>query len=194
MLLCAVALLNAACSQDEADEPTLAVVGDSITVLQRQWGALDAHLADEYSVAVAATSGQRIDQMQPELAALLDAPEGAPERVVINLGTNDMAQDYPQWERSFDEMWATVADRSCVVYVTVREVSDRALGPLINEKIRDVEAAYTNVRVFDWNAYVSERSTADRPLLFDPVHPTREGADALAAGTQEALDSCPEDG
>ena len=177
IVLCAVALLGA-CYRGNPSGPKVAIAGDSITVLQDQWGELDAYLVDTYYFDVAAISGQRIDQMLPSLASLLGSREGTPTRIVVNLGTNDMLQNYSSWEQSFDDMWAMIADRSCVVYVTVREVTDRTLGPAINRKIQDTAAAQPNVRVFDWNAYLNTHSTQVTPLLYDPVHPTPDGADA----------------
>ncbi|MGH8977222.1 MAG: hypothetical protein ACRDV7_04035 [Acidimicrobiia bacterium] len=129
---------------------------------------------------------------------MLASQQGIPTNVVINLGTIDMMQYFSTWEQSFDVMWASVADRPCVVYVTLVEVSGHPIGTAINAKIRQMEAAHPNVRVYDWAADVFELSAAYladpenvEPPLFDPVHPTSTGTDAMTAGIRRALESCP---
>jgi hypothetical protein len=187
------------CYRGNPAGPTVGLVGDSITVLADEtWGSFDRGLVDAFYIDVRARSSQRIDQMQPGLDELLASRQGAPTNVVINLGTNDMMQNFSNWEQSFDVMWASVADRPCVVYVTVREVSDRPIGTEINAKIRQMEAAHPNVRVYDWNADVialSDAYLADpetvAPPMFDPVHPTSAGTDAMTGGIRRALESCP---
>src|SRR5262245_29228453 len=103
-----------------------------------------------------------------------------------------MQESWGGWERSFDRMWCAVSDQACVVYITVRELPDMSVGAAINQRIRTLASRHPNVRVWDWNAYVNGSAGRDRrhPLLFDPVHPSPDGARAISQGTREALDSC----
>jgi lysophospholipase L1-like esterase len=194
--LACIAVATAGCYRGNLAGPKVAIVGDSITALSDQWyGRLDPALADTYAYNVAATTGMRIDQMQPELDRLLTA---WPDDVVINLGTNDMTQSWPTWEQSFDAMWAAVADESCVVYVTLRTHVSWPVGAQINAKIAATAAANPNVRIYDWetdiNAAIAalQADTSLPPPMYDPVHPTPAGSEILAAGIRGALDTCPQ--
>jgi lysophospholipase L1-like esterase len=183
------------CYRGNPAGPRVAIVGDSIMWLTDAIsGRLDPALADAYAFNVAATPAKRIDEMQPELDRLLAA---GPDSVVIDLGTNDMGQSWPSWEQSFDAMWAAVADESCVVYVTIRTQAGQPIGAQINAKIAATAAANPNVRIYDWETDINTALAASQadpslpPPLSDPVHPTSDGSDILAAGVRRALDTCP---
>jgi hypothetical protein len=183
------------CYRGNAAGPRVAIVGDSIMFLTDLIsGRLAPALADAYAFDVAATPAKRIDEMQPELDRLLAA---RPDDVVIDLGTNDMGQSWPTWEQSFDAMWASVAGKSCVVYVTLRTQPGLPIGAQINAKIAATAAANRNVRIYDWETDINAALAASRadpslpPPMSDPVHPTSAGSDILAAGVRRALDSCP---
>ena len=108
-----------------------------------------------------------------------------------------MEQSWPAWERSFDAMWAAVADESCVVYVTLRTQAGLPIGAQINAKIAATAAANPNVRIYDWETDINAAVATSRadpslpPPLSDTVHPTPAGSDILAAGVRRALDDCP---
>ena len=183
------------CYRGNPAGPRVAVVGDSIMwVTDAVSGRLDPALADGYAFTVAAIPAKRIDEMQPELDRLLS---GRPDRVVIDLGTNDSGQSWPTWEQSFDAMWASVANEPCVVYVTLRTQPGQPIGAQINAKIASIAAANRNVRIYDWESDINTALAASRsdpslpPPMSDPVHPTSAGSEILAAGVRRALDTCP---
>lgn len=175
-------------------EPTLSITGDSITYLGEYWGCTpdtvgcatsewNANLPG-YQRDIRWMGGKRADEMIPTLEDQLTAH---PDRVVIELGTNDMEQSY-DWHPAFEQIAALTADRPCVVWVTISEVKDGAAE--MNQWMRDLAAANGNVRVYEWWQAV-QAAPADPPLRYDPVHVTADGAHLLATGVAATLATCP---
>jgi lysophospholipase L1-like esterase len=168
------------------------VAGDSITWLQTaKWHTLDDALDGVYDYTYVALPGKRIEHIQPALDRMLQGSRRS-DAVVVNAGTNDMEQSWPDWEAAFDRMWRAVSQHPCVVYITVRELPDKPVGAAINRRIRILASRHPNVRIWDWNAYLNGPAGRDRahPALFDPVHPAPDGARAISEGTRAALDRC----
>lgn len=180
------------------DGPTVAVVGDSLTVSSRD--ELRAAL-DGYSVKIAALRGEglaggpfsdRWDQLIMA-EALADYAADAPDVLVFALGTNDAWQSdltVEELDAGWDRLLGLFPD-TCLVGVTVTEDAPEADGyepaeaAHINERIRaDVDV------VVDWAAEGGDARYTD-PI--DTVHLTPEGAELRSRLIREGVDACGED-
>jgi lysophospholipase L1-like esterase len=168
----------------------VAIVGDSITVLQRT--KLPRALGGAYRVDVRAENGRRIDEM---LGPLQDALHRHPRDVVVNLGTNDALQaaPHPDWQTGFAYMMNLVAPIPCVMLVTVSTKMDR--GPAtetvarhINASLVRAAAEHPNLHLIDWDGALHALDGASL-LGPDHIHPTPEGVKTLALLTRYALDT-----
>ena len=176
--------------------PAVLVLGDSITELGA--APLAADLRWAYRGSFIGHSGYRVDELLPEARA--QAP-GAPDRVILNVGTNDALQGWPldQSIQSLQEMGRLFAGTRCLAFVTVNENvfnpnrDVAASARAINDVIRAVAAEH-HADVIDWSAYVRDRDQPTQPdgaLTLDLIHPTERGYVALAGLYEERLARCP---
>jgi lysophospholipase L1-like esterase len=169
-------------------KPTVAVVGDSITVLAGH--DISAALSHGYRSDVKAQLGKRIDQMLPALA---EALRSHPFGVVVNLGTNDAMQSdtHPDWRSGFARMVALVAPGRCVVLTTISTLlpgsARRTVAAQINGAIAGAVSSHQNFHVVDWNAAVRGENGGSL-LAPDRVHPSRIGQLTLAARSRAVVD------
>jgi lysophospholipase L1-like esterase len=169
-------------------KPTVAVVGDSITLLA---GAdISTALSHGYRSDVKAQIGKRIDQMLPTLAEELRTH---PFAVVVNLGTNDAEQatTHPDWRSGFARMVELLGPARCVVLTTIGTLvpgsAPRTVASQINGAIAGAVSSHQNFHVVDWNAAV--RGANGGSLLgADRVHPSTAGELTLAALSRAVVD------
>ena len=175
--------------------PRALLVGDSITWLSAQ--AFSASLQSEYRLSIDGRPGLRADEMVGPLRDGIAAD--GPDRVVVNLGTNDVIQSWPieKTMDAFDEM-AYLLGRRCVRVVTINEhmhapepgISARAAA--LNVRLREW-AAQHGYGVIDWNRTVEEHAATNdgrEPLLSDSVHPTAYGSGVLTDLYRDGLATC----
>ncbi len=180
------------------DEPPLAVVGDSITVVSS--GVLAERLGPDHDVAMAAALGVTVEQMQDEAATLAAR---RPVQAVIELGSNDVLQDVPlETSRAqLEQMVSTFRDAGtrCVHVVNVSTVMRRNDGRWTGEsaqRFNEMAAALAEaddaVVVVDWNGAVVAAEERGESMVPDTVHPDGAGAEALATLVAASLDrGCP---
>ncbi len=170
----------------------VAILGDSITRLSSD--SLHAALDDDYSVHIVGKPGARVDEMQAEATLLA---RGRPDKVIINLGTNDAIQGYPaaSTRHNLEQLLDTFDAARCVVFVTIDEALEvygsprRAGARAVNVQIRQIADGRPDVKIVDWNRIVAEHGGI-LTLTIDGVHPNARGQKLLAEADLEALASC----
>lgn len=197
----------AAPSRDRTALATFAIVGDSeinLIVCQHRdtprrcvtpetthpGGSLAKAMGGRYSVAVRARNGKRLDEMLPDVQALV---RESPDVVAVNLGTNDALQGNVAWNGSFSQLLRLVLPIDCVILTTI-STSTNHLDPTnahvaltINEAVARA-SRQPNVRVVDWNAAVAQHGP---DFAADGYHPTSLAAQMwLAQAYRKAADSC----
>jgi len=182
------------------DEPSLAVVGDSITVVSK--AALDEELGPDHDVKVIAALGVTVEQMQDEAASLA---ADRPDQAVIELGSNDVLLDLPidRAAAQLEQMVATFrgAGTRCVHIVDVSTrmrrndgvwTGDRA--EQLNAMTAELAATDDAIEIIGWNEAVVAAEEQGEGLVSDTVHPKGDGARVLAVLVAESLDrGCPTD-
>lgn len=168
------------------DEPSTLIVGDSVTNLSR--------------VEVGATTGAKIDadnghtwaQMAPKVRgalAVMKADGGAPDRVGVLLGYNDVLkhqQDLGATSAVLDEF----SDVPCVVVLKLPNLygEDEAT---YNDQVQAIVDELPNTHADDgWAKVINKNLDEDATMLeADLVHPkTAEARQALADSFQRAFD------
>jgi hypothetical protein len=167
---------------------TVGVVGDSITFFAGR--DISASLGDGYHADVQSGIGRRIDEMLPELRAVV---RRNPYAVLVNLGTNDAleAASHPDWRTGVDDLVAVLAPTRCALLTTVyTDVGgDPAAVPVaadINTSIAVAAAAHPNFHIVDWNAAVHGPNGGGL-LVPDHIHPSSAGQLVLASLDRAAL-------
>jgi hypothetical protein len=162
LLLAAIMLspLLAACSSSSSAAGNPQVVGIGDSMLRIAVPDIGRTLGSGYKQTMIARSGQRIDQMLPDLeAALRDhRPVAA---VIENLGTNNAIQAarYGRSLADFDRLIADTAPVGCVVLTTVNTFIDRQFGHTIardiNTRIRRLhQQDARKYPIVDWDALI----------------------------------------
>lgn len=156
------------------------VVGDSITLDAQDHIA--AALQGSYAFLISGMLGFRTVGQLPAVQGMMANPRGAPADFVINLGTNDALNGDSDWMGAYSQMLDLIG-RRCTLVVTVntrmgdRQVASRARE--INRFLVQQAASRSWVHLVDWNAALD---IGDHRSLWlsDRVHPTSQGAQALA--------------
>ena len=174
----AAAAVLAGCSSAGGATATVGIVGDSITnrsVTSIRSDVKGAHLEIE------ALNGHTVRSMTPYAESdIMKAPDGPPQSIFINLGTNDIIHSNPRWESDWITLMKDTASVPCTVLFTISSVVDayghHPPGPTSQDFNRVIENAHradpSRVHIIDWNAAVH----ADFGLIeLDGVHPTRKG-------------------
>jgi len=173
--------------------PKVAVIGDSITVQMQ--ASLRAFFEPEFRLLVKAKSGQRIDQQLPALRSVLHTIAGPPDRIVIDLGTNDALQSHAGAIGHLATAMALVVHVKCVVWVTINRNADTnhaTVAGQINQALLASTASHPNFRILDWNALLQQGDDARHWLSpADDIHLSAEGTDVLALHYLAAIRSCP---
>jgi lysophospholipase L1-like esterase len=183
----AIAVASLIALTTPATTPTVAVVGDSITLN----AAHDISTAlPAYRVNLHAELGVRIDQMLPTLRDMLRAQ---PFAVIVNLGTNDalQARTHPEWRRGFQQMIMLLISTRCVELTTINSLADGAASTTVasdmNHAITAAISGHPNLHLIDWNTLVHGPG-GTKLLVTDNVHPSSAGQLAIAALDRAALD------
>ncbi|MCU1467769.1 MAG: putative acyltransferase [Actinomycetia bacterium] len=170
-----------------SSKPTVAVVGDSITLFSGT--DISTALGNGYDADIHAGIGRRIDEMLPTLEAVARAH---PFAVAINLGSNDalQARTHPDWRTGVDRMLALLTPGRCVLLTTINvrlpgPGSTSIVANNINTALDEAARAHTNFHVVDWNAAL--RGKEATLLTVDQIHPSPAGQLTLAALTRTAL-------
>lgn len=173
----------------------VALVGDSIT--EQSEATFHATLEPEYHLRVRGRGGYRIEEMEPYAIELATAK---PEQVIINLGTNDVLDDWPvdKAVTALNRMIKDFAGARCLHLVTINEsfyneklpdLGQRAA--VFNLELRRIATA-NRIDVIDWSAAVIADGTDNSagPITSDTVHPTERGRKVLSDLYRTALDKC----
>ena len=175
--------------------PTVAVAGDSITMLTEAVQGSRLKAAG-FSESMTGNLGYTMATMRPWIDLY---SETTPDVMVINLGTNDVgAQVAGNIDYSLDlfeqrvDYYRTRFTSSCLVFVTITThrtavEGDPAKGPTWNAIAESYhEYLRAGGRVADWDT-----ASNGRPgYLPDEVHPSASGGAALSALIVEAAQSC----
>ena len=178
--------------------PKMAMLGDSITSIGKAY--LTAELSSSYALSVTGLPGAVTAKLQPYAA---DYTPTLPDRVVINLGTNDAALGTPgaEVDNELASMAATFAG-SCVVVVTINAhtgpppVGSTQGGADFNTRAQSLNdfIRATFPHVVDWDAALLAHNQADPTvpwLLPDQqVHPNAAGFAALGDLIRTAAAAC----
>ena len=173
----------------------VALVGDSIT--EQADATFHAVLEPAYRVRVRGRGGYRIEEMEPYA---IETATAKPEQVIINLGTNDVLDNWPvdKSVTALNRMIKDFSGTNCLHLVTINEslfnenvpgLSGRAA--LFNLQLRSI-ATSQGIDVIDWAAAVkadAELHPGD-PITSDTVHPTERGHKVLAELYKKSLDAC----
>ncbi|MDP9332540.1 MAG: SGNH/GDSL hydrolase family protein, partial [Actinomycetota bacterium] len=136
------------------------VVGIGDSLLRVASPDIRRALDSGYEVTITARSGQRIDQMLPDLQNALrrDRPVAA---VIENLGTNNaiQARGYSRSLSDFDQLIADTNPVGCVVLTTISTYLDKRAGGTV---ARDIDARIRELHrqnprkypVVDWDALI----------------------------------------
>jgi len=169
------------CFTGNANGPTVAVWGDSITALSTD--AIANYLEPSYGVNIEGVPGATIGDEVGPIAQAIAVEQ--PSEWIIELGTNDALRG-TAWQRSLDTLIHEVSYASCVVLTTVGLNTPIALQ--INETLRFVTLVKPNFILLDWHQLLATHLAW---LQSDGIHPNRDGQSALAAWDGFALHLCP---
>jgi hypothetical protein len=179
---------------DDEQRPRVLVLGDSIS--DRGQRSLRDEVAGAFEVSIDGKASFTTQMMVP--AAQRWSTRDF-EQVIINLGSNDIAQgvDVDQSALTLAQMVDLFPEAVCVHLVTVTEAMPEAAGPDVrrraaelNERMRSLAAEDERVRIVDWAAIVRDEIAQGREPTLDGVHPTNETHPRLAAAQAESLDAC----
>ena len=172
------------------------LLGDSVTEVSAC--AFHRRFADTYTLTVSGTGGARADQRERDAAVL--ALE-RPDRVIINLGTNDVFQGTPPARTILALTRIATAFRCArrihLVTVTEGVFADgspvlRARSVALNQRIATLAAAH-GWGVIPWHDIVRRYRDAGEPLgsvTSDTIHPSPLGQWLLADTYARALAPC----
>lgn len=174
--------------------PQVAVIGDSLTNLSRE--ELVAALGPEVEPIVIAANAHTTAEMQSYLDFLLASEEGPPDRLVINLGTNDALRGNQTALADYEAMLAKLDGVDCIVLTTVAELTDLFVPPIsavaarLNTRILLAPWVDPRVQVAGWNGAVGQPDGAAW-LDADAIHPNQAGQRELAELIASTLARCP---
>jgi hypothetical protein len=179
---------------DDEQRPRVLVLGDSIS--DRGQRSLRDEVGGAFDVSIDGKASFTAEMMFP--AAQRWSTRDF-EQVIINLGTNDIAQgvDVDQSTLMLARMVDLYPEAVCVHLVTITEAMPEEAGPDVrrraaelNERMRALAEENQRVRIVDWAAIVREQVGQGREPTLDGVHPTTETHPLLAAAQAESLDAC----
>jgi hypothetical protein len=193
-VLLAIALLCSACYSGDPNGPRVGILGDSITWLSQS--NLASSISPDFSYDIQSYPGATMADMFPELEDLLNEPQGAPQDLIINLGTNDVHlfdTNADAWQASLYYESVVSQATSCVIFVNVSTYADgfvngQPIAEAINAAIDQSVAVNPNFHLLDWNAFVHTGDNYE--TYIDPgtlVHPNALGEGELADLYLQAL-------
>lgn len=147
--------------RDPSHLPVVWAIGDSILDAGRD--LVEERLVT-WDLTLDAEVG-RSSSSAPEIAHA--AVEGRPDVVVVELGTNDSSA--PVFREHLIETLEILAGVPLVLWQTSRGPADDTTIPAVNDTIREVAAAYPNVSIADWEAFVPEEA-----VRTDGIHPDED--------------------
>ena len=174
--LAAVVLLGAGVwvTLDELTSSSkVAVVGDSITALSRQWIAFSLFDAG-YSSTIDAVPGITMAQAEPAITQLA---QQHPSVWIIELGTNDALGKNPLWGEPILAEWQQVRSSQCVIYVSVSPRTG-LIAAQIDTALAGLARGHANVHVLDWGNLEYQNPSWLEP---DKIHPTPAGQAELGS-------------
>ena len=179
------------------DGDSVAVIGDSITVLDT--GDLQHQLSSDFKLTVSARGGLTIGKSMAA-AQLLAASK--PSQVIIDLGSNDAlsAVSLAQAQTDLHTMVGLFKEADCIHLVNVNtHMAALGRGPVateanqLNDEMRKIAAANSAVDIIDWDKIISD-DIADHPpkgtLTGDTIHPGSRGQQLLADEADAVLHRC----
>lgn len=167
------------------DRDGIYLFGDSITVATAR-GLAESLLADGITTAVNAWSGRPTTPAVDALEAWV-ADYGAPRRLVMALGTNDIF-DPSVMAAQIERVMGIVGPQRTVIWPTVQasrsrqptsvQVADQRNSGWVNAQIVEASGRHPNLQVVDWSAFLAAKPSRLTAYLSDGVHTTSSGAAA----------------
>lgn len=156
------------------DRGSVLVIGDSLTV-----AATDQGLSRD-GWDIDAQDGRTTPE-GIEVAENRDA--GRYRSVIVALGTND-GDDEATYERRVDQMMKVLGPEPDVVWVNVdTHTPELASRRAVNQAIRAATDRHRNLRLGDWDNYLTTVDGFDDMRAGDGVHYAREGSEVRARWT-----------
>lgn len=158
----------------QGERGSVLVIGDSLTVAATDQGLT----SDGWDID--AQDGRTTPE-GIEVAENRDA--GRYRRVIVALGTND-GDDEATYERRVDQMMKVLGPEPDVVWVNVdTHTPELANRRAVNQAIQAATDRYRNLRVGDWDHYVTTVDGFGAMRTGDGVHYTPEGSEVRARWT-----------
>lgn len=183
-----VALAAPGCSLLGDDEPSVLVVGDSVTDLSRQELGQDFGWADE--LIVRAQSGATTEELVP-LAE--DGVDHDPDVGVFLPGYNDILREQAD-TAALDDMVAIAADLPCSVWLLLptEGAYDPAQVEAWNQRLERAADEHPSIHLSsDWAELVENSPDFTFLSERDAIHPNKDGQRAIASVmSDQAKDAC----
>lgn len=175
----------------------VAFVGDSMMGLAAPYIRDMAN--GKYRVNFQYANGMRIDQLQPFVENVVNDPNGPPDAIILNAGTNDMMQNNTDWQPAFEQQrtaihsaniacygLTTVATRTAEMYSRMPEVVNG-----INQAYRNEAEVYANVGIAsDWDQLTIDNidyMALDEQTFGDGIHAGPTGRERTAQDYMDFL-------
>lgn len=187
------------------EQPTLLVVGDSITKLSAP--EFEQTFGSAFDVDIVARD--RADSDEIETLAERHAPSEV-DVLVINSGTNDaLGGPYLEGEvvddaiDNVEEIAREFIVLRCIVVITVNENVVSFSRRRVDEQAANFNAALRTAasehgwQTVEWSRLVQEYRDSGEPfgpLTSDLIHPTAAGRQLLVDAVSRAVEDCPETG
>jgi len=153
----------------------VADVGDSITWLSGN--AIESALNPSYFLQLNGYPGATIANQFPTIEAFEQDPNGAPSDWIIELGTNDMVFNIPNWSAAFQNQISYLSKAHCVVLLTVSPRIKNPATAKLNKMIKATPLSHSNMHVLNWGEIEYQNPAWLNP---DGIHPTSAGQTELA--------------
>jgi hypothetical protein len=197
--LAALALSLSACYSGNQYGPKVGVIGDSITGVSQS--SIESAIGGEYGYTVEDFGGVTFVSGASLERDVLSNPSGPPTDIIVNFGTNDVAQG-DVWQPAFAVDMQILSSAQCIVLVNVSTYADelaagQPVAEAINQAIdQQVASSPSKFHLIDWNGFIHEGTNS--ATLLGPtsvyglnVHPNVTGQADLAQMYLQALhDDC----
>jgi lysophospholipase L1-like esterase len=174
--------------------PKVAMVGDSLTCLSQK--DLDADFGSKYAYQISCHNGISTAEGTPYAVKIDQSVEGAPQVMIVNLGTNDglraehdigphNAADIAAALQAMNNLAWDIQHIPCVIWVTVSNIPDifhsgvtHAINNWMHSRSQTVPGNY----VIDWWSMLQQGHNGSLYLSpLDGIHTTTAGQQMLAS-------------
>jgi lysophospholipase L1-like esterase len=182
--------------------PKVAMVGDSLTCLSQK--DLETDFGGKYAYQISCHNGISTAEGTPYAVKIDQSVEGAPDVMIVNLGTNDglraehdigphNAVDVAAALQSMNNLAWDIQHVPCVIWVTVSDIPDifhsgvtHAINNWMHSRSQTVPGNY----VVDWWTMLQHGNNGSLYLSpLDGIHTTTAGQQMLASMYLQAVQS-----